>query len=201
MMARKNPRDPRRNVKPPSKPWEPSARFLTWYRLYSEDLRSLQEIAEASKPQVSKQAVHQAIVKTGEWIRAQEYEQVRDIKIKHTRTLDRIASVCMGKFWETQVKKSVTETNGQGEDGDKTFQVVKTEESTHDVAWLVQVMHAHDRIRKIWGAESPTKMEIEATHAEEIPELPCSQDFTSRADYLRAAAEAIRAVADASENK
>ncbi len=200
-MAKKNPMDARRNARPPAGPWKPSERFLTWYRLYSEDLRSLQEIAETSKPQVSKQAVHQAIVKTGEWIRAQEYEQVRDIKIKHTRTLDRIASICMGKFWETQVKKSVMETNAQGEDGEKSFQVVKTEESTHDVVWLTQVMHAHDRIRKIWGAESPTKMEIETRHVEEIPELPCSLDFDNRADYLRAASKAIAAIADRAEGK
>ncbi len=200
-MAKKNSNDPRRNVKPPSKPWEPSARFLIWYRLYSEDLRSLQEIAEASKPPVSKQAVHNAIGKTGEWIRAQEFDRVMHLRIKHTRTLEKIASISMAKFYEAQVKKTVTESNGQGEDRDKTFQTVKTEEVTNDGVWLDRVMKAQAEIRKIWGAESPTKMEIEATHAEEIPELPCSQDFTSRADYLRAAAEAIRAVADASENK
>jgi len=43
----------------------------------SRTLRSLQEIAQASKPQVSKQAVHQAIPNTGEWISAQEQEKIR----------------------------------------------------------------------------------------------------------------------------
>jgi len=200
-MAKKSSNDPRRNVKPPSKPWEPSGRFLTWYRLYSEDLRSLQEIAESSKPQVSKQAVHQAILKTGEWIRAQEFDRVMSLRIRHTRTLEKIASISMAKFYEAQVKKTVTESNGQGEDGDKTFQTVKTEEVVHDGTWLDRVMKAQYEIRRIWGADAPTKMEIEAAHAEEIPGLPCSQDFNHRADYLRAAAKAIEAVADASEGK
>ena len=200
-MAKKNPRDPRKNANPPAGPWEPSPRFLTWYRLYSEDLRSLQEIADASKPPVTKQSVWDSIQKTGEWISAQEYEKIRSIKVRHTRTLEKIASVCMAKFYEAQVKKTVTESDGQGEDADKTSRVVKTEEVTNDGQWLDRVMKAQAEIRKIWGAESPTKGEIETRHAEEIPELPCSQDFNNRADYLRAAAKAIEAVADASEGK
>jgi len=194
-------KDPQRNAKPPAGPWEPSARFLLWYRLYSEDLKTLQEIAEACKPQVTRQSVWSAIQKTEEWIRAQEYDRIQQFKVRHTRTLEKIASIGMAKFYETQVKKTVTESDGQGEDADKTSRVVKTEEITSDVQWLDRVMKAQYEIRKIWGADAPTKMEIETTHAEEIPELPCSQDFTSRADYLRAAAEAIKAVADASDGK
>ena len=194
-------KSPRRSIRHrlPSRPWEPSARFMIWYRQWSEGLMTMQEIGDSSKPAVSRQAVRQALIKTGEWIRAQEYDMVMHLRIKHTRTLEKIASVCMSKFYEVQVKKTVTESDGQGEDADKTSRIVKTEEVTNDGQWLDRVMKAQYEIRKIWGADAPTKMEIEATHAEEIPELPCSQDFNNRADYLRAAAKAIVAFADRSE--
>ena len=173
--------------------------MMTWFRLWSEDGRNFAQIAEATKPTVTRQSVRDAVLKTAEWIRLQEYDTVLLIRTRHTKALEKIVCIGFEKFFETQIKRTITEDGGgppdeDGEVGTKYSR--KTEESTEDVGYLRLAMDAQRDIRKIWGSEAPTKSEVEQRHAEEIPELPMMNGYPSRAAYLRDVAKAINGIAD-----
>lgn len=175
-------------------PWQPTPRQLEWFRKWSEDLIGPTEIARASIPPVSPSLISQTCSKVGEWLRTMSTDQIFTIRDRQTIIHEKIARDAFAKFYESQVTRTVTDS-----DGEHGCHVEKEEVSEANVAYLKTAMEAMAAIRKIWGVDAPIKSEVSMRHAEEIEGLPMGQGHASRSDALRAAAKAIMDNADKCE--
>lgn len=169
-------------------PWEPNDNQLEWYRKWVYEHKSALQIAREHPTSITRQTVWVALQRVSEWARGRTWDEIIMYRHKQTTQLEDICSKLMNA-WNDSVGQIVTVTETVGDEGDKT--VTKTEVSQGNPAYISQLITAMREIRKIWGVDAPAKSEVSYKHAEEIEGLPMGQGFASRADAMKAAAEAL----------
>lgn len=190
------------------KPWEPDAKQMEWYRLWTEDMESYAEIGRISKPPVCRQTIMVSVHKTEEWIRLQSYDKVLRFRGRQTAALEKIITDCLrafkrsiGRHVITTTKTSVPEAehwdDGTQKEVDPTSETtVKVEELNGTPAFISEARGAMADIRKIWGIDTPTKSSLELkNNANEVDGIPNPQDYETREEFLLATAQAIEEMA------
>lgn len=132
-----------------SKPWEPSARDLDIYADVVNGEMTYEQIGE--KFGLSKQRVHKLAQQIDKWYIPQMMEKIREIKVRHTGSLDRIFRKSMMGF-EASRRDSIESTEKESEGEVET--TIKRKTNAGSPAFLSEARGALSDIRKIWGADA-----------------------------------------------
>ena len=178
MAAKKQPpKRPLRLPVEPVGPWEPNPTQLEWYRLWTQEMWGPSKIAAEAKPKVTRQTVHEAVNKVGEWYRHLCHHEIMSFKDRQTHIFEQIIQEAW-EGWRKSIGNVVVVTDTKGEHA-------STQKKTHvshgDVAYLDRVMAACESIQKLWGFNAPSKQQIDVRHGEDIPGIPSAGGFGSRA--------------------
>lgn len=131
------------------KPWEPTARDLDIYAEVVNGEMTYEEIGE--KFNLSKQRIHQIAKQVDQHLIPQMMEKIREIKVRHTGSLDRIFRQAMRGFSDSK-RPTVEETNKVTDEGEES--TVKRKTNAGSPSFLSEARGALSDIRRIWGADT-----------------------------------------------
>ena len=166
----------------PAGPWEPSPRDMEIFESLSQG-NTTRTVAE--KFGLSHQRISQVGVQVGKWLVPQLAEQIKQIKVSHTYSLDHIFRECMAA-WERSKHPIVTEKSEVTNRG--TRHTVRKKSSCGDWHFLAEAMKALREIREIWGVEMlNTLVEDNYVRAAGIPrdEYRLRYAYAKIAEYQR----------------
>lgn len=95
--------------------------------------------------------------KVNDWLVPRYAEDIRGIKAKHTHCLEVVFAEAM-TAWEESKRPAVTTTVETDEDGKK-VKKTQTRYQCGNPSFLAEARDALEQIRKIWGADAPSKVE------------------------------------------
>lgn len=160
------------------------------------------EIGRQAKPPVTRMAVHLSVHKTEEYFRNNNYTKVSHIKGRHAVALEKIFRRAIEAYDRSVGTHSVTtvktSTGDPTDDNDVPSEdtTIRYEEMHGNMACLSEARAALADIRKIWGAEAPTKSSIEI-NSNEVDGLPQMNAYGSHAEALAAASKMLAERAEA----
>lgn len=146
-------------------PWEPTADQVAIYRRWCAGTTQSELANELS---ISQANLSKLCAKVEAWLVARTIDDVRGLKLRQTVRLEKYIEE-LEAAWERSKQDAVTETiegvKGEIRKAAKKSAVrpqkIKTMKSGQcgQSAYLEAAMSALDRIRKIWGADAPLKIE------------------------------------------
>lgn len=103
-----------------------------------------------------------------------EMDRIREIKVRHSQSLDRIFRKAM-KGFEASQRDSIEHSEKETEDGTET--TIKRKTNAGSPAFLSEARGALADIRKIWGADSPVPKDDTESRVAGIPHEQAVKEF------------------------
>ena len=177
------------------KPYEPTTRDLEWHRKWTIECKSASEIARECVQNYSRSQVWKVLQKVEQYFKDLQIDEQlahRGRQVQQFEHMQREAYVA----WQASKGHVVTITEV---DGDHPTVTRKTEVSNGNPAYSTMYFNAMKGIADLLGIQAPKQAELKIAHAEEIPELPPMNSFSSRAEALEAVAKILQEKADAAK--
>lgn len=175
-----------------SKPWEPTAIQLQWWKLWTEGSLGPSEIARLHGKGVVRSTVWKALQKVSEWMRMQFVDDNLAFRNRQVQQYDMVQREMIQAYYRSigpVEQKTTSKTEGGDVDDDDAGKVhitTKVDVSQGDTSYIAQYISAGKAISDLLGNKAPEKSEVKVQHSEEIPELPAMHSFNSHAEALEA---------------
>lgn len=177
-------------------PYEPNEIHMGWYHEHVVEQKTFSQIARENG--IQRQAVHQAVHRVEEWLKAELIDYVIDYRMRGTALMRAVINESF-QAWKRSIGKSVvtTERKGVGAEGQPIEEITnRTEQLAGDPRFIAEIRAAGAEINKLWGAYETPKSKVEVNTPGD--QFDCLERVSgkSREEALRDQAQALLAMAD-----